>query len=494
MIEFLFKKDCTVNHKLAIACILAATGCLAVSTSIGLQPASGPASKDKSKSPATSAPQGDAKAVALLDAARKAMADTKALSFKASLAGSGSATTTATISLARAQVGGWKVTAKGENLMPASHSKPAPGKKEVPDGVGQEKPANDAVKATPFDIAFDGVTARSIREAEKEVVEGAIKDESGLQNFFASQRAGGILPWEMLAKEPFQLASTTTVSLDGTVEVGGVKCNVLKVETKAPPAKGGVRSHGGAVVKYAFGQTDNLLRSVERTVAPVPGAAGDAKTPGMTLTLTEFRTGGAAELGSFSPSVPDGFVVKPIGTKSTETPEGMPGKPGQVTKPTKPANPSDASKPAVEKSGLLAVGSEAPDWTLKDHEGNEVKLSSLRGNIVMMDFWATWCGPCKAAMPGVQKMHEKFADKGVKIYGVNMSEQDGGKAAKKYFADKKFTYGLLMGGDDVANQYKVRGIPTFYLIDKEGKILFSGSGFSSKTEKELENLIEKQAG
>lgn len=479
-----------MNHKLAIACILAATGCLAVSTSIGMQPASGPASKDKIKAPAALPPQGDAKALALLDAARKAIADTKALSFKASLAGSGSATSTATISLARAQVGGWKVTAKGENLMPPSHAKPAPGKKEVKDGVGIEKPANDALKATPFDIAFDGVTARSTREAEKEVIEGAIKDEAGLQNFFASQRAGGILPWEMLAKDSFQLASTTTVSLDGTVEVGGVKCNVLKVETKTPPAKGGVRSHGGAVVKYAFGEIDNLLRSVERSVAPAPGAAGDAKAPGMTLTLTELRANGAAALGVFSPSVPDGFVVKPIGAKSTDTPEGMPAKPDQATKPAKP---SDASKPSVDKSGLLAVGSEAPDWTLKDKDGTEVKLSSLRGNVVMMDFWATWCGPCKAAMPGVQKMHEKFADKGVKIYGVNMAERDDGTKAKKYFADNKFTYGLLMGGDQVANQYKVRGIPTFYLIGKDGKILFSGSGFSSKTEKEIETLIEKQA-
>lgn len=486
-----------MNHKLAIACILAATGCLAVSSSVAIQPAAGPASKEKSKSPAA-APQGDAKAIAILDAARKAIADTKAMSFKATLAGTGSATTTATVSLARAQVGGWKVTAKGENLMPPSHSKPAPGKKEVKDGVGIEKPGNDALKATPFEIAFDGVNARSIREAEKEVVEGAIKDDAGLQNFFASQRAGGILPWEMLAKEAFQLASTTTVSLDGTTEVGGVKCNVLKVETKSPPAKGGVRSHGGAVVRYAFGETDNILRSVERTVAPAPGAAGaDAKTPGMTLTLTELRTDGAAVLGVFSPSIPDGFVVKPIGTKSTDAPEGMnPGKPDQATKPSTPNSPSkpgDAAKPGVDKSGLLAVGTEAPDWTLKDKDGNEVKLSSLRGNVVMMDFWATWCGPCKAAMPGVQKMHEKFAGKNVKIFGVNMSEQDDGTKAKKYFADNKYTYGLLMGGDKVANTYKVRGIPTFYIIGKDGKILFSGSGFSSKTEKELEAIIEKQA-
>ncbi|MBU6412235.1 MAG: TlpA family protein disulfide reductase [Planctomycetes bacterium] len=482
-----------MNHKLAIACILAATGCLAVSTSMGIQPAAGPAGKDKAKAPAAAAPQGDAKALALLDSARKAIADTKVISFKATLAGTGTATSTATVSLARAQVGGWKVTAKGENLMPPSHSKPAPGKKEVKDGVGIEKPANDALKATPFDIAFDGVTARSVREAEKEVIEGVIKDDAGLQNFFASQRAGGILPWEMLNVQPFQLASTTTISIDGTVEVGGVKCNVLKVETKAPPAKGGVRSHGGAVVKYAFGEQDNLLRSVERTVAPIPGAAGDAKAPGMTLTLTEFRINGAAAIGNFSPAVPDGFVVKPIGMKSNDTPEGMPAKPDQATAPTKPAKPNDAAKPGVDKSGLLAVGSDAPDWTLMDKDGNEVKLSSLRGNIVMMDFWATWCGPCKAAMPGVQKMHEKFADKNVKIYGVNMAERDDGTKARKYFADNKFTYGLLMGGDNVANQYKVRGIPTFYLIGKDGKILFSGSGFSSKTEKELETIIEKQS-
>lgn len=470
-----------MNHKLAIACILAATGCLAVSTAVGtLQPASGPASKNKAPAPAA-APQGDPKALELLESARKAITDAKALSFKASLSGTGSATSTATISLARAQVGGWKVVAKGENTLPQSHTGPhklAPGK-------DASKP-EDANKSTPFDIAFDGVTARSIRTEEKEVIEGSIKDDAALQNFFASQRAGGILPWEMLAKQPFQLASTTTVTLDGTEEVAGVKCNILKVETKAPPAKGGVRaSHGGAVVKYAFGQQDNLLRRVERTVSGTPGS--EAKVPSMTLSLAELRADGAAVLGVFSPSLPDGFVVKPIGTKPADA-EGTPG-----TKPDQATKPSDAAKPSVDKSGLLAVGTEAPDWTLLDKDGKEVKLSSLRGNVVMMDFWATWCGPCKAAMPGVQKMHEKFADKNVKIFGINMSERDDGTAAKKYFADKKFTYGLLMGGDKVANTYKVRGIPTFYVIGKDGKILFSGSGFSSKTEKELETIIEKQS-
>jgi len=476
-----------VNQKLAIACILAATGCLAVSSAVAvLQPASGPASKTKapgSGAAPAATPQGDAKALELLESARKAITNAKALSFKASLAGTGSATSTATISMARAQIGGWKVTAKGENVMPASHTGPHSG----PNKGAPDKANKDDAKATPFDISFDGVNARSLREAEKEVIEGAIKDDAGLQNFFASQRAGGILPWEMLAKQPFQLASTTTVSLDGTDEIAGVKCNILKVETKAPAARPGAKpTHGGAVVKYAFGQTDNLLRRVERTVAG--GAGADGTTPGMTLTFSELRADGEAMLGVFAPSTPDGFVVKPIGAKPAETTDGMsPGKPDQATKP------ADGAKPSVDKSGLLAVGTEAPDWSLMDKDGKEVKLSSLRGNIVMMDFWATWCGPCKAAMPGVQKMHEKFASKNVKIFGVNMSEQDDGTKAKKYFADNKYTYGLLMGGDKVANTYKVRGIPTFYLIGKDGKILFSGSGFSAKTEKELEALIEKQA-
>lgn len=135
-----------------------------------------------------------------------------------------------------------------------------------------------------------------------------------------------------------------------------------------------------------------------------------------------------------------------------------------------------------------AVGSTAPEWTLKDSSGKEHKLSDYRGKIVVMDFWATWCGPCKRAMPTIQKIHEEYKDKGVVVFGVNCWERDD---AQKYMNDKKFTYGLLLKADDVATRYGVEGIPAFFIVDPTGKIAFSESGFGPNSEKEIRAALEK---
>jgi thiol-disulfide isomerase/thioredoxin len=129
------------------------------------------------------------------------------------------------------------------------------------------------------------------------------------------------------------------------------------------------------------------------------------------------------------------------------------------------------------RAGNVRVGSAAPDFTLKDAEGETVKLSELKGSVVMIDFWATWCGPCIAAMPAVQKMHEEYKDKGVKIYGINTWERGD---AVKFKKDKGYTYGLLLKGDDVATQYGVTGIPAFFIMDHDGRVLYTGQGFNEK--------------
>lgn len=138
----------------------------------------------------------------------------------------------------------------------------------------------------------------------------------------------------------------------------------------------------------------------------------------------------------------------------------------------------------------LAPGAMAPDWELKNEKGETVSLKSLRGKVVLMDFWATWCGPCRQSMPRIQKIHERFAGKPVAVYGINCWE-DSAEKAKEYMKEKKYSYGLLLEGDELATKYKVKGIPTFYLIGTDGKILYSTSGFSSSEEEELIEAIEK---
>jgi thiol-disulfide isomerase/thioredoxin len=135
------------------------------------------------------------------------------------------------------------------------------------------------------------------------------------------------------------------------------------------------------------------------------------------------------------------------------------------------------------------VGDAAPDFNLTSVDGNKVTLASLKGKVVLLDFWATWCGPCKAAMPTIQKLHEAYKDKGVVILGVNTWEKNA-DAARDYMAKKKFTYGCLMNGDDLAKAYGVVGIPTLVIIGKDGKVAMADMGLSDDTGASLRKVID----
>jgi len=116
------------------------------------------------------------------------------------------------------------------------------------------------------------------------------------------------------------------------------------------------------------------------------------------------------------------------------------------------------------------------------------KLDDYKGQVVVMDFWATWCGPCKMAMPGVQKLHEKFAGRPVRVFGMDCWERGGDPAA--YMKSKGYTYTLVTGTDSIARGYGVQGIPHFVVIGVKGEQLLSQSGYSPDNEAMLAKVIE----
>lgn len=136
----------------------------------------------------------------------------------------------------------------------------------------------------------------------------------------------------------------------------------------------------------------------------------------------------------------------------------------------------------------LAVGNEPIPFEVKSIEGETLSPDKYKGKVLLLDFWATWCAPCKAEMPNVKKVYSKYNSKGFEIVGVSLDRSR--QALDKYIAQNKIEWPQYFDGkywnNEIATQYGVRQIPATYLIDKNGKIRYK-----SLRGKQLENAVEK---
>lgn len=138
-----------------------------------------------------------------------------------------------------------------------------------------------------------------------------------------------------------------------------------------------------------------------------------------------------------------------------------------------------AGSAAVESASIaLPVLRKAPDWTLKDVDGREVKSADYKGKVVVVDFWATWCPPCRKELPEYVAMQKKYAGRGLVILGFSVDELP--PADVKAFGEKmKINYPLLMADGATAEAFGgVEGLPTAFVIDREGNIRHVKVGLS----------------
>jgi peroxiredoxin len=134
----------------------------------------------------------------------------------------------------------------------------------------------------------------------------------------------------------------------------------------------------------------------------------------------------------------------------------------------------------------------APNFTLVDSNGAKVTLASLKGKVVLLNFWATWCGPCQVEIPWFIEFNKTYKARGLAVVGVSMDE-DGWKSVKPYLTTKKIDYPIVVGTEDVAKAYGgVDSLPSTFIIDRDGKIAFSHSGLVGKDtyETEIRSLLD----
>ena len=315
---------------------------------------------------------------------------------------------------------------------------------------------------------FDGKTAMMLDSGKKELATA----EAGDKPVFPPPEVAGLTPiWlqgDILSNPTTKLVSAKLLA---NAQAGGAECRVVEFTVEVPNVDPDMPTDKPAtmVLKQVrhIGVADMLPRKLQSWTSyrnwPEEQPKREFVGEYANLSVSE-----AAPAEAFVLNMPEGYArvkgdAAALGVFSTE--------------PAKLA---------------FGPGDEAPSFTLKNAEGVDVTLESLKGRVVLLDFWATWCGPCKAAMPSVQKLHEHFQGKAVSVFGVNTWER-GAKAnekALKYLSDNKYTYGALLKGDELAKTYGISGIPTFVLIGADSKIIHIGVGFSEGEEEKLKGMIE----
>lgn len=133
----------------------------------------------------------------------------------------------------------------------------------------------------------------------------------------------------------------------------------------------------------------------------------------------------------------------------------------------------------------------APNFALKDADGRTVQLSDYKGKVVLLNFWATWCAPCRLEIPWFVEFERKYKDRGFAVLGVSMDE-GGWDEVKPFLAEAKVNYRVLLGDDKIAQDYNgIESLPTSFIIDREGGIASVHVGLVSKSkyEKDLSDLL-----
>ena len=149
--------------------------------------------------------------------------------------------------------------------------------------------------------------------------------------------------------------------------------------------------------------------------------------------------------------------------------------------------------PAPKSGASLPVESKlAPDFSLTDLEGRKLNLADYKGKVVLLDFWATWCGPCRTEIPHFVEMQNKYGPEGFQVIGISMD--DDAKPVREFYQQYKLNYPVVAGDDKLAERFGgVLGLPVNFILDREGRIHARHLGATdvSVFDREVKDLLAK---
>ena len=144
----------------------------------------------------------------------------------------------------------------------------------------------------------------------------------------------------------------------------------------------------------------------------------------------------------------------------------------------------------ISLAGAATVKGPAPNFTLKSLGGKNLKLSEMTGNVVLINFWASWCAPCREEMPLLNALHKKYQPLGFTVLGVNVEEELDG--ARRFLKNVPVDFPILLDNTNkVSKQYKVVAMPTTVVVDRDGNMRYLHEGYKPGDEKKYRQMIKK---
>ncbi len=141
-------------------------------------------------------------------------------------------------------------------------------------------------------------------------------------------------------------------------------------------------------------------------------------------------------------------------------------------------------------ANAATIQGKAPNFTLKSNSGKNIKLSELRGQVVLLNFWASWCGPCRQEMPLLEKLHKRYSALGFTVLGVNVEEDP--RKAKTLLKDISVSFPILFDtSNKVSKQYKVSAMPSTIMIDRNGNMRYLHRGYKPGDEAQYKKWVKQ---